>query len=199
MATMMNISILSDIIKYASGSLVVGCLITVLGVFLLFFLIRGFYPKSTFSPLSILTGIVLAILLAIEMVPMCGAISLKWMISDYERHIDSFVSEYAKHTAVPISRQESMRLVNQLIEYAYVEGGNAASVASDIASAVDEELNKFIWYAIGWSLLYIIIAAFIVIKTLHSYKEVKYKRNGSNHSGVRTHSRMSGRHTPSKF
>ena len=209
MATMMNISILSDIIKYASGSLVVGCLITALGVFLLFFLIRGFYPKSTFSPLSVLTGIVLAILLAIEMVPMCGAISLKWMINDYERHIDSFVSEYAKSTAMPISRQESMRLfemaseefplVNQLIEYAYVEGGNAASVASDIASAVNEELNEFVWEAIGWSLLYIIIAAFIVIKTLHSYKEAKYRRNGSGHSEMRTHSRMSGRHTPSKF
>ena len=209
MATLMNISLLSDIIKYASGSLVVGCLITVLGVFLLFFLIRGFYPKSTFAPLSILTGVVLAILLAIEMVPMCGAISLKWMIDDYEHHIDSFVSEYAKNTAMPISKQESIRLfemasnefplVNQLIEYAYVEGGNAANVASDIASAVDDELNKFVWYAIGWSFLYIIIAAFIVIKTLHSYKEVKYKRNGSGHSGVRTHSRMSGRHTPSKF
>ena len=107
---MMNISLLSDIIKYASGSLVVGCLITALGVFLLFFLIRGFYPKSTFSPLSILTGIVLAVLLAIEMVPMCGAISLKWMIDDYEHHIDSFVSEYAKNTVMPISKQESMRL-----------------------------------------------------------------------------------------
>ena len=209
MATMMNISLLSDIIKYASGSLVVGCLITALGVFLLFFLIRGFYPKSTFSPLSILTGIVLAVLLAIEMVPMCGAISLKWMIDDYEHHIDSFVSEYAKNTVMPISKQESMRLfemasdefplVNQLIEYAYVEGGNAASVASDIAMAVDEELNEFIWYAIVWSLLYIIIAAFIVIKTLHSYKEVKYKHSRSARSGTQIHSRMGGRHTPSKF
>lgn len=61
---MNTIGLLYDILTYSASSLIIGLIVTFLLVGLLFFIIKGFFPQSTFSPLSIVVGVVLTFFLA---------------------------------------------------------------------------------------------------------------------------------------
>ena len=178
-------SLIYDIIQYAFGSIIVGLLLAVSMVGLLFFLIRGFYPKKTFSPLSILAGIVLAVLLIFRLVPMCGAIALKWKCTDVKEWLDTNLI-HPEQYLIPrdISSEESVRIAEELIEqYPIIstfadtgifEGHTTATISTAMAETLNSYLNPFIWKAIIWSLVYVIVAAAIVVYTMKVKRDRSY-------------------------
>lgn len=172
-----NFSLLGEIIQYAFGSFIFGIILTLLFVFLLFFLIRGFYPKSTFKPLSLITGIVLVFLLIPQMIQLCGAVALKSKCDDIvvwldDNIIHSWSYEYPREIAV----EESTVIVDELINHypivssfvgsGWFEGYDTSNICEGIVDTLNSFLNKFIWKSIGWSLFFVSIASFIVVQSI---------------------------------
>lgn len=195
---MWYLNLLYEIIKYALGSLFIGIALALLLTFALFWLIRACYPRSTFSALSIITGAVLVILLSYQMISMCGAIGLKWKCDDFETYVNNLIPSEQRAYPVPLSEEEASQIISRaleefpLMEY-YVGGGtftghNTANIAHSMAETLDKFLNQFIWEALLWSLLETLLAAAIVVWTIHKSKEMKYRMQDS-----KSHSRAEER------
>jgi hypothetical protein len=77
-----------------------------------------------------------------------------------------------------------------------------------MAETLDDFLNQFIWEALFWSLLETLLAAAIVVWTIHQSKEYKYRHQDSKRSGTeektvygkskRSSGPRQGRTTPSR-
>lgn len=194
-----KLELFRDIVTYSAGSLIIGILLTILFVILMFVIIKGFFPKSTFSPLTIVVGIVLTLFLGKEMVTMCGAISLKWMCDDYETYVNSLIPTEALTAGIPLDRTETDAIVNQSLKEfpiisAYVtngefEGQTTSNIAHTMADTLNSYLNRFILYAILWSLLYLAIASGLVIWTLKKEWDNKIDTK------QRTTGKLSGRYS----
>ncbi len=174
--------LLWDIIHYAIGSLFVGLILTCALVGLLFFIIKGFYTKRAFSGLSIVAGLVLTLILPFQIIPMCGAIALKWKCQDLKEWVDENLV-HPEQYLVPreISSEESQELVQEIIEqYPIVdsfvgsgifEGYDTSNISQAIADTLNDFLNPFIYKALGWSIFFVVLTAVIVVWTM------KPKRN----------------------
>ena len=172
-----------EVLRYSLGSLFWGILLTLVGVGLLFFIIRGFYPRSTFTPLSFLVGAILFVLLAFQAVLLCGAVRIKGYSDEVRMCINRSIPAYWSGNTVDLTPGECQELLDRVIEayplvgyyvdYADFRGFNTQNIADNMVDELHSYLNKFIWRRVGWSFLFVAIGAFIVIKTLDVYRAVK--------------------------
>lgn len=181
--------LLREIMQHAFGSLILGIVLTVLFVFLLFFIIRGFYKNAVFSPLSYLTGVVLVVLLIPQMIVFCGAFGLKMQCDEVEEWLDENVVKSENYIEpVPLSEQDCDNILEALIDNyplvsAFVGGGefkrfDTSNICHAIATELNSFLNEFIFKSLGWSLLFVIIGATIVIRTTdHCNKYNRQRRS----------------------
>lgn len=186
---MTQITLLYDILKYSASSIIVGIIVTLLLVGLMFFIVKGFFPRSTFSPLSILVGLILTLFLGFRMITMCGAISLKWMCNDFETYVNSLIPDDMLQEAVPLSETDTDMIIDksikkfpilsQLVDSRTFAGNNIANIAEDITKTINGHLNQFIWKSILWSLACLIIAAALVVWTLKRYETTEFYDNDS--------------------
>lgn len=201
---MNTIGLLYDILTYSAGSLIIGLIVTLLVVGLLFFIIKGFFPQSTFSPLSIVVGIVLTFFLGYRMVTMCGAISLKWMCDDFETYINGLIPDEMLQKVVPVSQSEADMIIDKALDEfpilsQFVGGGtftgtDTSNVAHVMAKTLNDFLNQFIWESLLWSFLYFVIASALVVWTLK--KQWDYRVSSSKGWLSRRHTtNFSGRHS----
>lgn len=192
---MNTISLLYDILTYSAGSLIIGLTVTLLLVGLLFFIIKGFFPQSTFSPLSIVVGIVLTFFLGYRMVTMCGAISLKWMCDDFETYINGLIPDEMLQEAVSLSETDTDMIIDksikefpilsQFIDSGTFVGYNTSNIAKVMAETLNDYLNQFIWQSLLWSIVYLLIAAALVVWTLK--KQWDYRISSSKGRSSRRH------------
>lgn len=201
-------SLLIDILLNFFGSACLALLLTVAGVCLLFFLIKGFYPKYTFSLVSIVVGIVLFFSLLIQSILICGALEIKSKSEILEIKIHQNIPSYYEGSQVEISSLEVQQLLDNLIDDYPVLGYYVDTAEfsgynySNITEAFIDELNwfltKYIWKRIGWSLLFIVGGTFIVVKTMNSLHTPirginRMSRGGSSVTPIRTSSRIRNR------
>lgn len=200
---MYYLNLLHEIITYAIGSLFIGIALAVLLTFALFWIIRACYPRSTFSMLSIITGIILVILLSYQMISMCGAIGMKWKCDDFEVYINNMIPEDELIYPRSLSKQETHQMMDQAIEEFpligyYVGWGDfwgydTSNIAHVMADTVNDFLNQFIWEALLWSLIETLLAAIIVVWSIHKSKELKYSiKNGKAHLQTEKKSKPTG-------
>ena len=64
---------------YSVGSLLLGVFLTIVGIVLMFVLIRSWWRDSTFTPMSFVVGGILFFFLAFQAVLLCGAVTIKSM------------------------------------------------------------------------------------------------------------------------
>ena len=170
-------SLIWDILHYAIGSLFLGILLTIALVGLLFFLIKGFYSKRAFSPLSIVAGLILGFILTFQIVPLCGAVALKWKCHDMKEWLDENLI-HPEQYLVPrtVSLEESQAIVEEVIERypivdSFVNGGtfvgyDTSNISQVMVDTLDDFLNPFIYKALGWSIFFTILTAVIVVWTM---------------------------------
>lgn len=199
---MAQIALLYDILKYSAGSIIIGIVVTILLVGLMFFIIKGFFPRSTFSPLSIVVGLILSVFLGYRMITMCGAIGLKNMCDDFELYVNSLLPDDTFQSEKPLSESDVDEIISQAIDEFpilshFVGGGtftgtNTSNIAQIMAETLSDFLNQFIWQSLLWSMIYMVIAAALVVWTLK--KQWDYRLSSSkNHSSTSSgrYSRMS--------
>lgn len=181
---------LFEILKYSVGSLFWGILLTLLGLGLLFFLIKGFYPKAVFTPISFLVGVILFFFLSFQSILICGAVKLKSMSAVLETTINEYIPDSWKLQGREITAADSQQIVENLgVDYAlfshYIDWADFhGHAAGDVAAAMIDEmhrfLNAFIWRRVGWSLLFVLLGTFIVIRTLGTVQVYnRYRRGGA--------------------
>lgn len=179
---------LFTILRYSIGSMFVGVLLTLIGVALMFFLVGSWKKNSTFTPLSLIAGAVLFVMLAFQSVLMCGAITIKSYGDDVEVYINNLVAGVPEQTA--FTQQDSQRILENIVdEYplvGYFIGGAdfRGHTPLDIAEAMVDELQSWAnWYILRrvlWSLLFIVLGTTAVIWTMDGVKR-------TSHRSMRTH------------
>lgn len=174
----MHIDLALDVLYYAFGSMLLGVFITIIGVGLLFYLVKSFYPKYTFTPITYIVGVILFILLSYHSILICGAFKIKGMADDIGESINYFVEDYY----IPgqeITDVEAQQIAEHLMEEyplfaCYVGGatsyGNTTStIAQSLVDECHEFMNIFILKHLGWCVTFIAIGTFVVIKTMEVY------------------------------
>lgn len=156
------------------GNLIWGVLLTIVGIALMFLIIKSWRKDAYFAPSSYLVGMVLFLFLSFQSILMCGAITIKSGTDEIRASINRMVEDIPE--GIPFSSSNSQQIldniceeypiVGEYVDWADFEGHDS----SNIADAMVEELNSFLnWYIlrrIGWSVLFVVIGAVIVIKTM---------------------------------
>lgn len=165
---------LFNIISYSIGNLFLGILLTAVGVALMFFLIRSWFSRRTFTPVSYVVGVILFFFLSYQAVLLCGAITIRSYSGDVEEAINGWVRSVPEYvTFDEENSQEILGLIQRdwpLVGY-FVSGADfTGHTPLNIASAMVDELRicmtHYIWRRIGWSVLFVVVAAVVVIRTM---------------------------------
>lgn len=184
---------LYNIISYSLGNLFIGILLTVIGVAIMFFLIKSWFSNSTFTPVSYITGAILFFFLSFQAVLLCGAITIKSYCNNVEITINGWVKDIPSE--IRFDQKNSQQILNRIQEEWPLVGyfvGNAdftGHTPIDIAQSMTQELrsfmNGYILRRIGWSLLFAVSGAFIVIKTMERTRRQPRNRSGYSSGGSR--------------
>lgn len=180
------------VFSYAIDSMLLGVFITILGVALLYFLIRGFYPRYTFTPVSLIVGAILFVLLSGQSVLICGAFKIKGMADDIEQSINQNIPMLFRLTGHEYTEKETQEICEQLRdEYplfaCYIggmdfEGHTPESIAASVKEELHDFLNAYIWKRLAWCIGFILVGMFLVIKTMKMLNNERPARHSSGSS-----------------
>lgn len=175
---------LINIFMYSIGSIFLGILLTVLGIVLMFVLIRLWWKKGNFTPMSFLVGAILFFFLSFQSILLCGAVTIKSYCDDVEHAINRMVENVPDD--VTFTQEDSQVLLDEIstewplvgyyVNLADFQGHTPVTIAQAMADELRSFMNYFILRRIGWSLLFVIIGAVIVIKTISFTQESSRKR-----------------------
>lgn len=190
---------LFHIISYSVGNLFLGILLTTIGVALMFFIIRSWFSTRVFTLVSYIVGILLFLLLSFQAILLCGAVTIRSYSDDVKTAINDWVHDLpADMTFDKNSSQEILEqiqgewpLVGYFINGADFTGHTPLNIALAMAGELRAYMTRFIWRRVGWSLLFVFVAAFVVIKTMEQSGRGRRtssrirSQNGSCRRGVR--------------
>lgn len=165
---------LINIFYHSIGSMLVGVLLTIIGIILMYVLIRLWWRNATFSVSSILVGVILFFFLSFQSILLCGAITIKSYSDDVEIYIDEIVRNVprSEHFSIEDSQyildciSEEWPLVGYYVNLADFHGHTSDTIAEAMVDELRSYMNWFIFRRVCWSLLFVIVAAIIVIKTI---------------------------------
>lgn len=156
------------------GSLLLGVFLTILGIVLMFVLIRSWWRDSTFTPMSFVVGGILFFFLAFQAVLLCGAVTIKSYCDDVEMAIDGMVANVPDD--ILFSTEDSQQILDRISEewplvgyyvnMADFQGHTSATIGSAMADELRSYMNWFILRRVCWSLAFVVVGAIIVIKTI---------------------------------
>lgn len=165
---------LTNILSYSIGSLLLGVLITVLGIVLMFVLIRSWWRDSTFTPMSFLVAGILFFFLAFQSILLCGAVTIKSYCSDVEEAVNEMVEGLPKYAEVPQDATNEILgevmdrwpLVSYYIGSYESWGYTPVNYAKAMSDEIHHFMNMYILRRLAWALGFIIVGAILVIKTI---------------------------------
>lgn len=180
------------------GSLLLGVFLTILGIVLMFVLIRSWWRDSTFTPMSFVVGGILFFFLAFQAVLLCGAVTIKSYCDDVEMAIDGMVANVSDD--ILFSTEDSQQILDRISEewplvgyyvnMADFQGHTSATIGSAMADELRSYMNWFILRRVCWSLAFVVVGAIIVIKTIT--RRANQLRRSSGRLTDRTSSYRSG-------
>lgn len=189
---------LVNILMYSMGSLLLGVFLTILGIVLMFVLIRSWWRDSTFTPMSFVVGGILFFFLAFQAVLLCGAVTIKSYCDDVETAINGMVANIPDD--IPFSTEDSQQILDNISEewplvgyyvnLADFRGHTSATIAGAMADELRSYMNWFILRRVCWSLAFVVVGAIIVIKTIT--RRTNQLRRSSGRVTDRTSSYRSG-------
>lgn len=170
-----------------------GVILTIVGVALMFVLIQSWRSNCTYTPLSYITGGILFLFLSFQAVLLCGAVTIKSYTDDVEHAINGWVANVPSD--VQFDQEASQNVLERITEewplVGYFVGGAdfTGHTSESLGPAMAEELRSFMNYfilrRIGWSLLFIICGAVIVIKSMERVSRRSYSSSRGRMAGSR--------------
>lgn len=165
---------LMNILSFSLGSLFLGILFTLLGIVLMFVLIRSWWRDSTFTPMSFFVAGILFFFLSFQAILLCGAVTIKSYCSDMEEVVNEMLVGLPNYAEVP--QGKTNQILDEVIErwplIGYYIGGyeswgyTPVDYAKAMADEVHHFMNMYILRRLAWALGFIIVGAILVIKTI---------------------------------
>ena len=153
----------------AFSSVFYGIVVTVTVMALLYFALKSVSKGIVRTPVFYVTGIVLAVLLAIQQALLIGAIEAK----DATDAAELYLNQLLEGSQGVISAKESQQVMDALTEkfpligvYANIadfSGNDWAELPRVIHDTLTSYLNSFIWHRVWWSLAIIALACLVVM------------------------------------
>ena len=164
-------SYLINILQYSIGSLFIGVLITLIGVCLMFYIVKSWRRGAEFSPGSFIVGVILFFFLSFQSVLLCGAMTIK-------SYSDDMVFDQRNSQYILDSFAKEWPLVAYYVDYADFRGHTPDNIATAMVDELRSVMNWYIFRRLAWSLAFIVIGAVLVIKTMRSsLPKNNYKSN----------------------
>ena len=170
--------VLVDIFMYSLGHLFLGIFLTVIGVVLMFVLIKSWYKNAQYSVLSFIVGGILFLFLSFQSVLLCGAVSVKSYSAELQSTVNLWVQRLP--SATTFTQQESQEilenlmeqrpLISHFIESADFTGHTPASIAEAMIDELNSFMNAYILRRVLWSLFFVVVSVIIVIKSMETYR-----------------------------
>ena len=189
--------LLVDIFTNSLLSIFLGFLFALGGVILLFLAIQGWYKNRTFTPLSYVAGAVVFCFFLYQSILICGAFACKSFGDEIEARINeivalraSFMSDYkfSREQTDEIFKEATavFPVIAEYVGWADFEGHTPLNIAASMHETLDKFLNIFILKRLGWCLLFLVLGALAVIKTMDVQRAIASRRRTG--SSARTHS-----------
>lgn len=178
---------LFTIINYSIGNLFLGIIITIVGVVLMFYIIKSWFNHKTFTPISFIVGGILFLFLSFQSVLMCGAITIKSYTDDVEYAINEWVVNVSDTDTFDQDDSQIILdnivkewpLVGYFLNWADFSGHTSATIASAMAASIRVYMNWFILRRLLWILFFIIVGAVVVIKSMEGTRRSRRPRSYS--------------------
>ena len=191
---------MTELIKYASTSLLWGFLIGAFCLCLFIIMIKGWWKDARFTFWSYLTSVALGIVLIYQCTLLCSAIIIINMADDCEPVITSCVPQYTSQTEQVLSKEETDKLISDFaknnplvanhIDTSELQDCTAKEIPSVIISQVKGDMGWFIFRRVLWSLGFTIIAAIFVIKSISRQQDRKRERISKDRERVKRNHRV---------
>lgn len=153
----------------AFSSVFYGIVVTVTVMALLYFALKSVSKGIVQTPIFFVTGIVLAVLLAIQSTLLIDALEAK----DATDAAELYLNQLLEGSQGVISAKESQQVMDALTEkfpligvYANIadfSGNDWAELPRVIHDTLTSYLNSFIWHRVWWSLAIIALACLVVM------------------------------------
>ena len=168
-------SVLWDILQFSIGSLFWGVLIAAVCMLLFYLAIKGWWKNAAFTPVTYIVGAVLFVLLSVQCILICGAIKIISFTDVVEQRTEEILaSRHVFNVEVPVSESED--IVQELLEeypifrnyfdYGYFEGYTVATLPAAVGDEIRNYLCEFIVRRLLWCLGFVVVSAFIAVKTI---------------------------------
>lgn len=167
-------SALFNIMFHSAGNLLLGVFITIVGVSLMFFLVKSWRHGSGFTPQSFIVGVILFFLLSFQTILLCGAITIKSYCDDIEIAVNNMVSglqadtQFSQQDSQHILEQISMEwpLVGYYVNLADFQGHTPATIGKAMTDELRSYMDWFIIRRMCWCLFFVVAGMFVVLKTM---------------------------------
>lgn len=187
-----------NILFHSIGSLFLGILITLAGMALMLFIIKSWYNKMTFSPISYAISAILFVILCFHSIIICGAVTIKGYGDEMESLINSYVSNIPDETV--FSQEDSqaildllgddLPLVGYYAKWADFRGHTPTDIAQSMNETMQSFMNSYIVRHLLWSLFFVISGAIIIVITMNKKKSAALR----NSNKVRVQTRHTAPH-----
>ena len=179
--------LLVDIFTNSLLSIFLGFLFALGGVILLFLAIQGWYKNRTFTPLSYVAGAVVFCFFLYQSILICGAFACKSFGDEIEARINEIVALRASFMPdYKFSREQTDEIfkeatavfpvIAEYVGWADFEGHTPLNIAASMHETLDKFLNIFILKRLGWCLLFLVLGALAVIKTMDVQRAIASRR-----------------------
>ena len=189
--------LLVDIFTNSLLSIFLGFLFALGGVILLFLVIQSWYKNRTFTPLSYVAGAVVFCFFLYQSILICGAFACKSFGDEIEARINEIVAlrasfmpdyEFSREQTDEIFKEATavFPVIAEYVGWADFEGHTPLDIAASMHETLDKFLNIYILKRLGWCLLFLVLGALAVIKTMDVQRAIASRRRMG--SSARTHS-----------
>ena len=189
--------LLVDIFTNSLLSIFLGFLFALGGVILLFLAIQGWCKNRTFTPLSYVAGAVVFCFFLYQSILICGAFACKSFGDEIEARINEIVAlrasfmpdyEFSREQTDEIFKEATavFPVIAEYVGWADFEGHTPLDIAASMHETLDRFLNIYILKRLGWCLLFLVLGALAVIKTMDVQRAIASRRRTG--SSARTHS-----------
>ena len=188
--------LLVDIFTNSLLSIFLGFLFALGGVILLFLAIQSWYKNRTFTPLSYVAGAVVFCFFLYQSILICGAFACKNFGDEIEARINEIVAlrasfmpdyEFSREQTDEIFKEATavFPVIAEYVDWADFEGHTPLDIAASMHETLDKFLNIYILKRLGWCLLFLVLGALAVIKTMDVQRAIASRRRTG--SSARTH------------
>ena len=191
-------NIFLNVFSYVWDSVTYGFLISVGCVVLIYYIVKGIYPKSAFSPIGKIAVALLLLLSTVQSIMLFGGIKLKSMLSDFEvAALDAIERAERSGDDMRVATDDVLEQYPMLDEFLDDRAVkmNAGDTVLTFFDNAYRAIDEFTTGRILWLVLFYIVGTVVIVATRRQSQKDAVRPMSGDRSGVSYNNRPSSRPT----